>query len=131
LQRTFNIEIKCLKRKSSISRIGLLVCSHCKDKHLKGVDFGNSQVIGPADDVAIESSSGGGNGGSVSITTVNATNVKRWLPPAAPSAIFLPPTAISLKKEFKSENSIPGINGDEVRVAVQPVVRPQAQTLKG
>ena len=29
--------------------IGLLVCSHCKEKQLRGLDFTNSQVIGPTD----------------------------------------------------------------------------------
>ena len=29
--------------------IGLLVCSHCKEKQLRGIDFTNSQVIGPTD----------------------------------------------------------------------------------
>ena len=29
--------------------IGLLVCSHCKEKRLRGIDFTNSQVIGPTD----------------------------------------------------------------------------------
>ena len=29
----------------NILPIGLLVCAHCKDKCLKGVDFANSQVV--------------------------------------------------------------------------------------
>ncbi len=31
----------------NILPIGLLVCGSCKDKHLKGVDFSNSQVYQP------------------------------------------------------------------------------------
>ena len=31
--------------RGNILPIGLLVCSHCKERNLKGVDFANSQVI--------------------------------------------------------------------------------------
>ena len=35
----------------NILPIGLLVCSHCKEKHLKGIDFTNSQLVGGAESV--------------------------------------------------------------------------------
>ncbi len=82
--------------------IGLLVCSHCKEKHLKGVDFSNSQVIGPSD-VPIESP---------------GVSIPERLGSYSPS--FCP-----LKTESSHSNE------DEAKVTIQPVPRAQLHAIKG
>ena len=49
--------------------IGLLVCSHCKEKQLRGIDFTNSQVIGPTD-IPVEPMSSSSSAAAVSVCPV-------------------------------------------------------------
>ena len=50
--------------------IGLLVCSHCKERQLRGIDFTNSQVIGPTDFPMEQNPSSSSSAASVSICPV-------------------------------------------------------------
>ena len=84
--------------------IGLLVCSHCKEKQLRGIDFTNSQVIGPTD-FPLESTSSSS--------------------PSAASAVSISPVV-----EKRPANSCSG--KEESNVIINPVVRlPIQQSVKG
>ncbi len=62
----FSMSLENYTTTGNILPIGLLVCGNCKDKHLKGVDFSNSQVYHHPEDGPIHaqkrSSAALGNG---------------------------------------------------------------------